>query len=136
MALGPLIQIAMRVAMVAGQAVGRAAVEAYKEAAAGRGAAAAAARKATAARRKMTPEEASKILGDLTAADGEEAIMKRFQTLHDLNAATDNSAGSPYLQQKVEVAKKILISDIEKPATPGSTEDAANKARAKAEGDK
>merc|ERR1711957_261945 len=116
--------------------ISRAAVEAYKEAAAGRGAAAEVARKAGAAKRRMSLDEASKIM-DVTTAEGQAAIEERFQILHKLNEPVEGSAGSPYLQNKISAAHKVLMEGVAKSeATPGSTEDKANKAHAKAEGDK
>ncbi|CAK9025676.1 unnamed protein product [Durusdinium trenchii] len=110
MAFGPFVRIMAQITMVAGGAIGRAVVEAYKEAAAGRGAAAAAAQK-VAARRRMSLDEARKVLdaeGGVTPAQVEE----RFQTLHKLNAPSEESPGSPYLQARIAAAHKVLLEQL------------------------
>eukprot|EP00435_Cladocopium_sp_Y103_P069621 s574_g33.t1 len=109
MALGPFVRIVAQITMVAGGAIGRAVVEAYKEAAAGRGAAAAAAQKV--ARRRMSLDEARKVLdaeGSVTPTQVEE----RFQTLHKLNASSEESPGSPYLQARISAAHKVLLEHL------------------------
>lgn len=72
MALGPFVRIIAQIAVVAGGHIGRAVAEAYKEAAAGRGAAGAAAQRI--ARRRMSLDEAKKVL-DADAADGPAKIQ-------------------------------------------------------------
>eukprot|EP00931_Biecheleriopsis_adriatica_P081008 TRINITY_DN54359_c0_g1_i1.p1 TRINITY_DN54359_c0_g1~~TRINITY_DN54359_c0_g1_i1.p1 ORF type:complete len:141 (-),score=45.30 TRINITY_DN54359_c0_g1_i1:57-449(-) len=112
MALGPFVRIMAQIAMVAGGAIGRAAMEAYKEAAAGRGAAAAAAQKI--ARRRMSLDEARKVLDAEGAAVTEALIEERFNTLNGLNAPSEESPGSPYLQDRISAARQVLIDSLKK----------------------
>mmetsp|Transcript_25964 Transcript_25964/g.83793 ORF Transcript_25964/g.83793 Transcript_25964/m.83793 type:complete len:173 (+) Transcript_25964:108-626(+) len=102
MAFGPLARVAVQVMMTVGGAVGRAAMEAYKEAAAGRGAAGAAAQRI--AGRRMSLDEARQVL-DADVLDGQSKIQERFELLHKLNGPTEEFAGSPYLQVKIAAAR-------------------------------
>mmetsp|Transcript_124792 Transcript_124792/g.349576 ORF Transcript_124792/g.349576 Transcript_124792/m.349576 type:complete len:128 (-) Transcript_124792:116-499(-) len=111
MALGPFVRIIAQIAVVAGGHIGRAVAEAYKEAAAGRGAAGAAAQRI--ARRRMSLDEAKKVL-DADAADGPAKIQERFDVLHKLNAPSENSPGSPYLQSRITAAHKVLLEEMAK----------------------
>mmetsp|Transcript_73405 Transcript_73405/g.203834 ORF Transcript_73405/g.203834 Transcript_73405/m.203834 type:complete len:121 (-) Transcript_73405:131-493(-) len=109
MAMGPLVRVLAQVVVVAGGAIGRAAMEAYREAAAGRGGAAAAASKVV--RRQMSGDEARKVLG--TEGPLNEALLKeRFELLHKLNAQTEESSGSPYLQARITAAHKMLSKEL------------------------
>mmetsp|Transcript_74742 Transcript_74742/g.189732 ORF Transcript_74742/g.189732 Transcript_74742/m.189732 type:complete len:133 (-) Transcript_74742:27-425(-) len=111
MAFGPLARVAVQVLMTVGGAVGRAAMEAYKEAAAGRGAAGAAAQRI--AGRRMSVDEARQVL-DADVLDGQSKIQERFELLHKLNGPTEEFAGSPYLQLKIDAARSVLIDEIVK----------------------
>ncbi|CAK0878621.1 unnamed protein product, partial [Prorocentrum cordatum] len=112
MALGPFVRVIAQVAMVAGGAVGKAVLEAYREAAAGRGAAAQAAAK-MASRRRMRPDEARKVL-DLESAGAltEAQVQERFDVLHKLNTPTEEFAGSPYLQSRIQAAHSVLLDEV------------------------
>eukprot|EP00439_Symbiodinium_sp_Y106_P059038 s2768_g8.t1 len=110
MAFGPFVRILARIGMVAGGAIGRAVLEAYKEAAAGRGAAAAAAQKI--ARRRMSLDEAKKVL-DADGVTSRSKIEERFQTLHSLNAPSEECPGSPYLQDRIAAAHKVVLENLE-----------------------
>mmetsp|Transcript_96208 Transcript_96208/g.200973 ORF Transcript_96208/g.200973 Transcript_96208/m.200973 type:complete len:130 (+) Transcript_96208:223-612(+) len=109
MALGPLARIAVQIMMTAGGAIGRAAMEAYKEAAAGRGAAGAAASKL--ARRRMSLDEAKQIL-DVELTESQTKIQERFETLHKINEPREDFLGSPYLQLKVNAARSVMMEEI------------------------
>ncbi|CAE7641241.1 timm16, partial [Symbiodinium sp. KB8] len=85
-------------------------LEAYKEAAAGRGAAAAAAQKI--ARRRMSLDEAKKVL-DADGVTSRSQIEERFQTLHSLNAPSEECPGSPYLQDRIAAAHKVVLENLE-----------------------
>jgi len=101
MALGPLARVLAQFAVVAGGAIGRAVLEAYKEAAAGRGGGAAGAAARKFARRRMTIDEARNILE--VEANAEPAKLdERHDLLHKLNE------GSPYLQARISAARKII----------------------------
>eukprot|EP00927_Polykrikos_kofoidii_P013615 TRINITY_DN15918_c0_g1_i1.p1 TRINITY_DN15918_c0_g1~~TRINITY_DN15918_c0_g1_i1.p1 ORF type:complete len:123 (-),score=27.92 TRINITY_DN15918_c0_g1_i1:195-563(-) len=108
MALGPFARILAQVAIVAGGAIGRAALSAYKEAAAGRGGAGAAAR---AVRRQMSSDEARKVL-NFEADACEKTIQERFELLHKLNEQTEHSPGSPYLQARIVAARTVLLKEL------------------------
>mmetsp|Transcript_2240 Transcript_2240/g.3866 ORF Transcript_2240/g.3866 Transcript_2240/m.3866 type:complete len:117 (+) Transcript_2240:120-470(+) len=107
MAFGPIVRILMQVGATAGVAVGRALIQAYKEAAAGRGPAAA----QRLVRKRMTADEAQKVLELEGTALDEAKIQERFDVLHKLNATTDEFAGSPYLQARILVARQVLIDE-------------------------
>ncbi|KAL8271313.1 hypothetical protein Esti_004752 [Eimeria stiedai] len=125
MALGPLGRIVAQVVVVAGSAVGRAMVRAYKDAAQ-RGVASGGASPAQplSLRPRMTPDEARKILGfEAGAGDkipSREEIISRFDRLYQINAPAGNFAGSPYLQKKVIIARTILLDERAK-AGPASS---------------
>eukprot|EP00930_Biecheleria_cincta_P080489 TRINITY_DN68779_c0_g1_i1.p1 TRINITY_DN68779_c0_g1~~TRINITY_DN68779_c0_g1_i1.p1 ORF type:complete len:137 (+),score=34.76 TRINITY_DN68779_c0_g1_i1:28-411(+) len=110
MALGPFARVIAQVAMVAGGAVGRAVMEAYKEAAAGRGAAAAAAQKM--ARRRMSLDEARKVLDAEGSSVTAATIEERYKILHALNAPSEDSPGSPYLQARISAARSVLLKNL------------------------
>ncbi|EER07675.1 conserved hypothetical protein [Perkinsus marinus ATCC 50983] len=112
MALGPFARILAQVALVAGSAIGRAFVQAFQEAAQ-KGATQAATRTL---RRQMPLEEAYKILGfDATAQNAvtRQEIAEHYKKLYDMNGPTGAAAGSPYLQQRIENAQKVIIQHIE-----------------------
>ncbi|CAE8643939.1 unnamed protein product [Polarella glacialis] len=111
MAFGPFVRILAQVTMVAGGAIGRAAMEAYKEAAAGRGAAAAAAQKL--ARRRMSLDEARKVMeSENVAVLTEKHIQEKFEVLHKLNQPSEDFIGSPYLQARISAARAVLIQQL------------------------
>mmetsp|Transcript_56569 Transcript_56569/g.106122 ORF Transcript_56569/g.106122 Transcript_56569/m.106122 type:complete len:126 (-) Transcript_56569:458-835(-) len=116
MAFGPFMRIVARIGMVAGGAIGRAVLEAYKEAAAGKGAAAAAAQKI--ARRRMSLDEARKVL-DAESVVSRTQIEERFQTLHQLNAPSEECPGSPYLQDRISAAHKVLLEHLDVSSSSG-----------------
>ncbi|KAF4738670.1 hypothetical protein FOZ62_004297 [Perkinsus olseni] len=109
MALGPFARILAQVALVAGSAIGRAFVQAFQEAAQ-KGATQAATRTL---RRQMPVEEAYKILGIDTTAATREEIAKHYSKLYEMNAPSGSAAGSPYLQQRIENAQKVIIQHLE-----------------------
>ncbi|KAL8438107.1 hypothetical protein ACSSS7_000472 [Eimeria intestinalis] len=119
MALGPLGRIVAQVVVVAGSAVGRAIVRAYKDAAQrGPVSGGASGGQPLTLRPRMTPDEARKILG-FEARPGDkipsrEEIMSRFHRLYQINAPAGNFAGSPYLQKKVTIARTILLDEYAK----------------------
>mmetsp|Transcript_6519 Transcript_6519/g.18290 ORF Transcript_6519/g.18290 Transcript_6519/m.18290 type:complete len:119 (-) Transcript_6519:244-600(-) len=111
MAWGPFVRVIMQVGMVAGGAIGRAVVQAYKEAAAGRAANSKVA--AAVLRRNMALDEARQVLGvELTATP--EEIATRFDLLNKLNAPSEESPGSPYLQIKISAAQTVLLEALAK----------------------
>ncbi|PFH38031.1 putative mitochondria-associated granulocyte macrophage CSF signaling molecule [Besnoitia besnoiti] len=135
MAIGPLGRILAQFVVVAGSAVGRAFVQAYKDAAK-RGAlnaASAAGRQQLSLRPRMSADEARRILG-LDASGSSSAplcrqdIEARHKRLHEINAPSGRFAGSPYLQKKVDIAKIILLEKIaeEKKATSAEDKDTQN----------
>mmetsp|Transcript_19506 Transcript_19506/g.44371 ORF Transcript_19506/g.44371 Transcript_19506/m.44371 type:complete len:112 (-) Transcript_19506:88-423(-) len=101
MALGPFARVIAQFAVVAGGAIGRAVLEAYKEAAAGRGGGAAGAAARKLGRRRMTIDEARNIL-EVEATTEFAKIEERGDVLHKLNE------GSPYLQARITAARKII----------------------------
>ncbi|CAJ1344912.1 unnamed protein product [Effrenium voratum] len=122
MAFGPFVRIMAQITMVAGGAIGRAVLEAYKEAAAGRGPAAAAAKQMS--RRRMSLDEAKKVLdaeGSFSAAQVED----KFQTLHKLNAPSEESPGSPYLQARIYAAHKVLSEHLGSQTSSTNTDKSA-----------
>ncbi|CEL96971.1 unnamed protein product [Vitrella brassicaformis CCMP3155] len=109
MVLGPFARIIAQVGFIAGGALFRAFIQAYREAAM-RGAANPAFQQTFS--RKMSLDEASKILEIDFRRTGIEEIVQRFHRLHEINAKKDNFPGSPYLQRKVEIAKEVLEDHI------------------------
>ncbi|KAL8446013.1 hypothetical protein Emag_004865 [Eimeria magna] len=134
MALGPLGRIVAQVVVVAGSAVGRAIVRAYKDAAQ-RGAVSGGASRAQplSLRPRMSPDEARKILGfDAGPGDkipSKEEIISRFDRLYQINAPAGNFAGSPYLQKKVTIARTILLDEWAKAGSASSSSSSSNSAK-------
>ncbi|EPR63399.1 putative mitochondria-associated granulocyte macrophage CSF signaling molecule [Toxoplasma gondii TgCatPRC2] len=120
MAIGPLGRILAQFVVVAGSAVGRAVVQAYRDAAK-RGAfnaTGAAGRQSLTLRSRMSADEARRILG-LDSSGSSSAplcrqdIEARHKRLYEINAPSGTFAGSPYLQKKVNIAKVILLEKLE-----------------------
>ncbi|CDJ43017.1 mitochondria-associated granulocyte macrophage CSF signaling molecule, putative [Eimeria tenella] len=116
MALGPLGRIVVQFVAVAGSSLGRAVVRAYKDAAR-QGAAAAGSTASRSApltlRPRMSVDEARKILGFPCGPNSQlptrEEVMARYNRLFQINAPSENFAGSPYLQKRVAVARTIML---------------------------
>ncbi|KAF8822040.1 putative mitochondria-associated granulocyte macrophage CSF signaling molecule [Cardiosporidium cionae] len=100
-------EILARIALVAGNAVFRAALQAYKDAAS-QGKLQQAFKPTL--RRKMSLEEAQKILGlDTQSRPASQAeTINRFNRLHEINVPSEKFIGSPYIQKKALIAKTIL----------------------------
>ncbi|CBZ56177.1 putative mitochondria-associated granulocyte macrophage CSF signaling molecule [Neospora caninum Liverpool] len=118
MAIGPLGRIIAQFVVVAGSAVGRAVVQAYKDAAK-RGAlnAGAAGRQSLSLRPRMSADEARRILGLDTSGSSSAQLCRqdieaRHKRLYEINAPSGTFAGSPYLQKKVDIAKVILLEKL------------------------
>lgn len=134
MALGPLGRILAQVIVVAGSALGRAVVQAYKDAAQ-RGATMNAPSRSQplSLRPRMSSDEARKILG-FDAGAGcktptKDEILLRYNRLYQINAPSGNFAGSPYLQKRVAVARSILLEEC------GQLRSAASNASGSSNGD-
>jgi len=110
MAAGPFARIISQVLVVAGGAIGRAVFQAYREAAA-RGAQNPNLSRALPIRRRMLVEEARNVLDVKPQVEAEE-IIRRFEKLNELNAESEGTKGSTYLQSKIAIAKDILLDDI------------------------
>lgn len=122
-AAGPFARIIAQVVLVAGSAIGRAAVQAYREAAKNGQQAGGVA--AMVAKRRMSIDEAQKVL-DLQSSATAEEIEAKYEVLHTLNAPTDDFAGSPYLQKKFSNAKTVLL-DARNGESGGPSEEQAQK---------
>lgn len=132
MALGPLGRILAQVIVVAGSALGRAVVQAYKDAAQ-RGATMSAPSRSQplSLRPRMSSDEARKILGfDAGAAcktPTKDEIVSRYNRLYQINAPSGNFAGSPYLQKRVAVARSILLEECgQSGSAAGNTSGSSN----------
>eukprot|EP00918_Siedleckia_nematoides_P030741 GHVU01066584.1.p4 GENE.GHVU01066584.1~~GHVU01066584.1.p4 ORF type:complete len:129 (-),score=24.77 GHVU01066584.1:1000-1386(-) len=105
---GPFARIIVQLVVVAGSALGRHLSQAWKESVKsgtiGRG--------AIALRRRMTTEEACKILEVDKSSLTRTLLEKRFDTMHSINAPSEQFAGSPYLQQKIRSAHTVIMQDI------------------------
>lgn len=109
MAVGPFARLIVQLGIVIGGAVTRAVIQAYKDAAQ-RGLHSGHIPKTL--RRRMSIEEASRILEiDVTKTTSEE-LQTRFARLHEINTPSENFSGSPYLQKKVENARIVIEEDI------------------------
>eukprot|EP00916_Digyalum_oweni_P011113 GHVL01018470.1.p1 GENE.GHVL01018470.1~~GHVL01018470.1.p1 ORF type:complete len:129 (+),score=20.28 GHVL01018470.1:22-387(+) len=100
---GPLGRLVAQVGLVVVTAFGRAAFQAYKEAAS-RGSAHASRQLGS----KMHLEEARKILGIDSKDISTTIVQQRFDKMHSINMTRDDYPGSPYLQSKIINAKTIL----------------------------
>jgi hypothetical protein len=105
---GPFARILAQVVIVAGGAVVRSIVNAYKEAAARGASNPAASSVKQAISRRMNPEEAAKILDIELNQATREKLAQRFETLYKANAPTADFPGSPYIQRKVGNANTVL----------------------------
>ncbi|KAF4725785.1 hypothetical protein FOZ63_028218 [Perkinsus olseni] len=115
MAVGPLARLVTRIASVAGNMVGKAVVNVYKDAAKQATQAAAMA----AATRKMPVEEAHKILGldsaELHDTEARDILAEHYKKLYELNSPNPpDFYGSPYIQTRVEHAYKVALQEIQK----------------------
>ena len=106
MALGPFARVITQVVLTAGGVVGRAVGNARKEAAA-RGAANPTGL-SHAISRRMSPEEASKILEVDIKTLTMERLMERSTHMKKINQPVDDFLGSPYIQRRVENAQTVL----------------------------
>lgn len=106
----PILQAIVRVAMVAAPIVGRAVMDAYKQAMIN--ARHNAAVKAASVNVKMSHDEASKILNleEGVKDTDTEAIKDRARALFENNDPA--KGGSEYLQQKITIAEKILLEKL------------------------
>jgi hypothetical protein len=108
MAAGPFARILAQFVLVAGGAVVRSVMTAYKEAAS-RGASNPTAQSVkTAMSRRMSPDEAAKILEIELAQASKEQVAQRFDALYKANQAADGYMGSPYIQRKVSNSNTVL----------------------------
>lgn len=98
-------RLLVQLVLVCGSAVARAVVQAYKDTALRGGAAS---RVPHVLRRRMSVDEAGKILEVDVNSATEAEIQSRFQRLYEINAPTESFLGSPYIRKKVENAKVIL----------------------------
>ena len=103
---GPFARILAQFVIVAGGAVARSVVNAYKEAAS-RGAANPAASSLKQAMR-MRPDEAAKIMDVELNACTRDKLAQRFKILYEANSA------SPYIQRKVSNANTVLNDYVSK----------------------
>eukprot|EP00389_Voromonas_pontica_P003577 GDKH01005284.1.p1 GENE.GDKH01005284.1~~GDKH01005284.1.p1 ORF type:complete len:186 (-),score=11.99 GDKH01005284.1:312-869(-) len=101
-----LVRIIVQAGMVAVPALFRALAGAWQEAAKGGGAARALGRS------KMSIDEAARVLELDAKTVTPEKLQERVVKMKEINEATDKFAGSPYLQQKVDVANQILQEHI------------------------
>ena len=116
---GPFARILAQVVIVAGGAVVRSVVNAYKEAASrGAGNPAAASVKNAIARR-MNPEQAAKILDIELQQASREKVAQRFEALHKANEPLAEFPGSPYIQRKVANANTVLNDYLKQAAAAG-----------------
>jgi hypothetical protein len=112
MAIGPFARVMTQVVLTVGGAVGRAVSNAWKEAAM-RGAGNPTTLQ-NALTRRMTLEEAAKILEvDLKTAT-QEKITERANHMVNINAPSGEFIGSPYLQRKVKNAETVLSESLSK----------------------
>ena len=111
MALGPFARVFAQFVVVAGGAVGRAVMNAYKEAAQ-RGAQQGGSSLAQVLSRRMTVEEASKILEVDAKTVSSEKISERAGHLFKQNNATAEFPGSPYIQKRVQNAQTVLLEHL------------------------
>ena len=105
---GPFARILAQFVIVAGGAVMRSVVTAYKEAAARGATNPAAAGVKQALSRRMTPDDAAKILDLELPSATREKLAQRFESLYKANASSAEFPGSPYIQRKVANANTVL----------------------------
>jgi hypothetical protein len=110
--MGPFARVFAQLVVAAGGAVGRAMMNAYREAAQ-RGAQHGAAPLQQILSRKMTVEEACKIL-EVDMNCNAEKVTERARHLWSQNSPKDDFLGSPYIQKRVENAKTVLIEHLNK----------------------
>ena len=105
---GPFARILAQFVIVAGGAVARSVITAYKEAAARGASNPAAAGVKQALSRRMSPDEAAKILDVELSSATREKLAQRFEALYKANATGADHPGSPYIQRKVANANTVL----------------------------
>lgn len=103
---GPFARILAQFVIVAGGAVARSVVNAYKEAATRGAANPAAASVKQAISRRMSPDEAAKIMDVELKECTREKLIQRFETLYKANES------SPYVQRKVSNARTVLLEKL------------------------
>jgi import inner membrane translocase subunit TIM16 len=103
---GPFARILAQFVIVAGGAVARSVVNAYKEAASRGASNPAAASVKQAISRRMSPDEAAKIIDIELQQCTREKLIERFETLYKANDA------SPYVQRKVSNARTVLMEKL------------------------
>lgn len=103
---GPFARILAQFVIVAGGAVARSVVNAYKEAASRGASNPAAASVKQAISRRMSPDEAAKIIDIELKQCTREKLIERFETLYKANEA------SPYVQRKVSNARTVLMEKL------------------------
>ncbi len=115
MAVGPLARILAQFAIVAGGAVARSVANAYKEAAARGAANPASSSVKQALSRRMSADEAAKILElDISKCEREK-VLSRFKALHEANTPKGSEfPGSPYVQRRVSNAYTVLSEYLQK----------------------
>lgn len=113
MALGPFARVFAQFVVVAGGAVARAVQNAYSEAAQ-RGAQQGGKSLSQVLSRRMTTDEASKILDvDLKTACPEK-VAERAGHLWKQNNPGPDYGGSPYIQKRVQNAETVLVEFLQK----------------------
>lgn len=126
MAIGPLGRIVAQFFIVAASSVGRAMLQAYRDAAkkgTGEVGRTISGQRPLSLRSRMTAEEARRILGldstdSLRGSVSVEEVKQRHKRLYEINAPTGAFSGSPYLQKKVNIARMILLEDIAERTEP------------------
>ena len=113
MALGPFARVFAQFVVVAGGAVGRAVMSAYKEAAQ-RGAQQGGSTLSQVISRRMSVEEATKILEVDVKSLSAEKVAERAGHLWKQNTATGEFPGSPYIQKRVQNAQTVLVEYLQK----------------------
>jgi hypothetical protein len=113
MALGPFARVFAQFVVVAGGAVGRAMMNAYKEAAQ-RGAQQGASTLSQVISRRMSVDEATKILEVDVKSVTQEKVVERAGHLWNTNNPTAEFPGSPYIQKRVQNAQTVLIDHLQK----------------------
>ena len=111
MVLGPFARVLAQVVVVAGGAIGRAVMNSFNEAAK-RGAQHATLSQAIS--RKMTVEEACKILEIQLPTITKDKTLERSAYLIKQNQPEADYGGSPYLQKKIENSKIVLLEHLTK----------------------
>lgn len=117
---GPFARILAQVVIVAGGAIARSVVNAYKEAASRGASNPAAASVKQAISRRMSAEEAAKILDVEAASLSREKLAQRFEALYKANTTSADTPGSPYIQRRVSNANTVLSDFLSRASPPHS----------------